>query len=66
MGYQEQRLDINGIDTAVFSAGQGDAVVFLHGAGTLTGFDSLLPLADGCRLIVPHHPGFGASADRSP
>jgi pimeloyl-ACP methyl ester carboxylesterase len=63
MGYQEQRLDINGIDTAVFSAGEGDAVVFLHGAGTLTGFDSLLPLADGCRLIVPHHPGFGASAD---
>ena len=63
MGYQEQRLDINGIDTAVFSAGEGDPLVFLHGAGTLTGFDSLLPLADACRLIVPHHPGFGASAD---
>jgi pimeloyl-ACP methyl ester carboxylesterase len=63
MSYEEQHLDVNGIDTAVFSAGQGDPVVFLHGAGTLTGFDSLLPLAESCRLVVPHHPGFGASAD---
>jgi pimeloyl-ACP methyl ester carboxylesterase len=63
MAYQEQRLDINGIDTAVFSAGEGDSVVFLHGAGTLTGFDALLPIAESSRLIVPHHPGFGASAD---
>ena len=27
------------------------------------GFDELLPLADGARLILPIHPGFGASAD---
>jgi pimeloyl-ACP methyl ester carboxylesterase len=63
MAYQEQHLEINGIDTAVFSAGQGDTVVFLHGAGTLTGFDSLLPIAESCRLVVAHHPGFGSSAD---
>ncbi len=31
--------------------------------GTATGFDALLPLAERFRLIVPHHPGFGASAD---
>ena len=43
--------------------GEGDPLVFLHGAGTLTGFDALLPLAERFRLIVPHHPGFGASAD---
>jgi pimeloyl-ACP methyl ester carboxylesterase len=61
--YREEHLDINGIDTAVFSAGEGDPFVFLHGGGTVTGFDSLLPLAERCRLIVPHHPGFGASAD---
>jgi pimeloyl-ACP methyl ester carboxylesterase len=63
MAFREQRVEINGVDTAVFSAGEGETVVFLHGAGTLTGFESLLPLAEGCRLIVPHHPGFGASAD---
>jgi pimeloyl-ACP methyl ester carboxylesterase len=62
-GYREERLTINGIDTAVFSAGDGDPLVFLHGAGTVTGFDCLLPLAEDYRLIVPHHPGFGASAD---
>ena len=63
MGFHEERYEINGIDTAVFTAGEGEPLVFLHGAGTALGFDSLLPLAERVRLIVPHHPGFGASAD---
>src|SRR5262245_1786586 len=62
-GYTETRVDVNGVDTAVFVAGGGAPVVFLPGGGTATGFDSLLPLARSARLIVPHHPGFGASAD---
>jgi pimeloyl-ACP methyl ester carboxylesterase len=61
--YRESRVNVNGIDTAVFTAGEGDPLVFFHGGGTLTGFDSLLPLAEQFRLVVPHHPGFGASAD---
>lgn len=61
--YSEDRYEINGIDTAVLSAGDGPPLVFFHGAGTATGFDALLPLADRARLIAPHHPGFGASAD---
>ena len=44
-------------------AGDGDPLVFLHGAGTVTGFDALLPLAERFKLIVPFHPGFGPSAD---
>ncbi len=44
---------------------KGDPLVYIHGGGTATGFDALLPLADSRRLIVPHHPGFGASADDS-
>lgn len=60
---REQHLDVNGIDTAVFTAGEGEPLVFFHGAGTITGFDCLLPLAERFRLIVPHHPGYGASAD---
>jgi pimeloyl-ACP methyl ester carboxylesterase len=47
----------------VLTAGEGDPLVFLHGAGTVTGFDALLPLAERLRLIVPFHPGFGPSAD---
>jgi pimeloyl-ACP methyl ester carboxylesterase len=61
--YTEDHYEVNGIDTAVFSAGHGPALVFIHGAGTATGFDALLPLAERARLIVAHHPGFGASAD---
>jgi pimeloyl-ACP methyl ester carboxylesterase len=61
--FSEEHVDVNGIDTAVFTAGDGDPIVFLSGAGTAPGFDGLLALADGHRLLVPHHPGFGSSAD---
>ena len=66
VSFQEQHLDVHGVDTAVFTAGSGDPVVFLHGAGTATGFDCLLPIARDHRLIVAHHPGFGASGDPAP
>ena len=61
--FTQRTLDVNGIETVVLEAGGGEPLVFLHGAGTITGFDSLLPLAERFRLIVPHHPGFGLSAD---
>jgi pimeloyl-ACP methyl ester carboxylesterase len=61
--YREDRHEINGVDTAVFTAGGGPPLVFFHGGGTATGFDCLLPLAERFLLVVPHHPGFGASAD---
>jgi pimeloyl-ACP methyl ester carboxylesterase len=62
-GFEEIRLDVNGIDTLVLTAGAGDPVVFFHGAGTASGFDWLLPIARHFRLIVAHHPGFGRSGD---
>lgn len=61
-GFAEQRHDINGVDTAVYTAGEGDPILVLHGGGTAPGFDELLPLAENARLILPVHPGFGASA----
>jgi pimeloyl-ACP methyl ester carboxylesterase len=63
MAFVEDRFAINGIETVVLSAGEGDPLVFLHGAGTVTGFDALLPLAERFRVVVPYHPGFGPSAD---
>jgi pimeloyl-ACP methyl ester carboxylesterase len=63
MGFRESHADINGIDTAIFTAGEGDPVVVFHGAGTSTGFDCLLPIAENNRLIIAHHPGYGASGD---
>jgi pimeloyl-ACP methyl ester carboxylesterase len=61
--YREERLVIKGIETVVQIAGEGEPLVFLHGAGTVTGFDALLPLAERFQVVVPHHPGFGLSAD---
>jgi pimeloyl-ACP methyl ester carboxylesterase len=61
--FAEERLDVNGVEVAVLTAGSGEPLVFLHGAGTATGFDALLPLAERFRLVVPYHPGFGPSAD---
>jgi pimeloyl-ACP methyl ester carboxylesterase len=61
--YTRDTLTINGIETVVQTAGDGEPLVYLHGAGTVTGFDALLPLAERFKLIVPFHPGFGASAD---
>ena len=61
--FAKQSLSVGGIQTSVLSAGQGEPVVFFHGAGTFTGFDFLLPLAERFKLYVPLHPGFGESAD---
>lgn len=61
--FREEHYEVDGIDTAVLTAGEGEPLLFLHGAGTASGFDALLPLAGHARLIVPHHPGYGRSAD---
>src|SRR5262252_7401706 len=62
-GFAEERYTVNGVDVVVETAGDGPPLLFFHGAGTLTGFDALLPLAERFRLIAPYHPGYGPSAD---
>jgi pimeloyl-ACP methyl ester carboxylesterase/mannose-6-phosphate isomerase-like protein (cupin superfamily) len=62
-GSTRQSLEISGVETIVYSLGSGPPLVFLHGAGTFPGFDALRGLADGHRLIIPYHPGFGESGD---
>lgn len=61
--FERHEYKINGVGVVVLTAGSGEPAVFLHGAGTLTGFDFTLPLAEGFKLIVPVHPGFGESDD---
>ncbi len=63
LGFREERMEVDGVDTAVLIAGEGEPLVYLHGAGTAFGYDHLLPLAKRSQLVVPHHPGFGRSAD---
>jgi pimeloyl-ACP methyl ester carboxylesterase len=49
----------------VLSAGDGPPLLYFHGAGTIMGFDALLPLAERFRVIAPYHPGYGRSGDDS-
>jgi pimeloyl-ACP methyl ester carboxylesterase len=61
--FTRRKLKINGIDTVVLEAGSGSPLVFLHGAGTVTGFDFAAAWSRKFRVIIPYHPGFGPSAE---
>ena len=63
MEFKEEHHDVNGVDAAVLTAGEGEPLVFFHGGGVLEGFDCFGPLAERYRLLVPYHPGFGPSGD---
>lgn len=60
--YTSDHLDILGARVHVRRAGEGEPLLFLHGAG---GVPVWLPfyarLAEHFEVIVPDHPGFGAS-----
>jgi pimeloyl-ACP methyl ester carboxylesterase len=62
-GFKKETLKINGVDTVVHTAGQGEPLLFLHGAGTFHGYEFAKPWADKFRVIHPYHPGFGESGD---
>ena len=61
---QASTVKIRDVSIKLHRAGKGEPVLFLHGAGGLMQwlpfFDAL---ADGYELLVPEHPGFGASDD---
>jgi pimeloyl-ACP methyl ester carboxylesterase len=60
---KREQLNVDGVKTVVYSAGTGEPILFLHGAGTVDGFDFMEPWADKFRVIAPYHPGFGESDD---
>jgi pimeloyl-ACP methyl ester carboxylesterase len=62
-GFDRAEHDINGIRTVVHSIGSGPMLVFLHGAGTFTGFEAARAWAAKRRVVIPYHPGFGDSGD---
>ncbi len=61
--FKKETFVVNGADTVVYSAGDGEPLVFLHGAGTFHGFEFAKPWAERFRVIHPYHPGFGESGD---
>jgi pimeloyl-ACP methyl ester carboxylesterase len=62
-GFEREIHTVNGVKTVVLTAGRGEPLVFLHGAGTWHGFKFALPWAEKYRVIIPFHPGFGESGD---
>lgn len=64
MPAQATTVKIRDATIKIHRAGAGQKILFLHGAGGLAQwlpfFDAL---ADGYELLVPEHPGFGASDD---
>lgn len=61
--FKKETLKINGVDTVVYTAGQGEPLLFLHGAGTFHGFEFAKSWAEKFKVIHPYHPGFGESGD---
>lgn len=59
--FETLEYEIGGVRTVVKAIGQGQPVLFLHGAATLEGFDFAAGLADRFRMLVPSHPGMGFS-----
>ena len=60
--FTETHIDVNGVDTAVLTAGEGEPLVFFHGGGIVEGADCFLALAERFRVVVAYHPGFGGTA----
>jgi pimeloyl-ACP methyl ester carboxylesterase len=63
MKFNHESISVNGVKVSMLTAGEGEPLVFWHGAGTWHGFDFALPWASRFRVILPFHPGFGDSAD---
>src|ERR1700721_1036038 len=63
MQFQRESILVNGVKVAMLTAGEGEPLMFWHGAGTWHGFDFALPWASRFRVMIPFHPGWGDSAD---
>src|SRR6202035_1778428 len=61
--FKKETLNITEVDRLLYTAGDGEPLLFLHGAGTFHGYEFAKPWADKFHVIHPYHPGFGESGD---
>lgn len=59
--FERTEMSIGETTAIVYTAGRGEPLLFLHGAGTFHGFEFALPWTKQYRVIVPYHPGWGES-----
>lgn len=58
---RETSVDVNGLKLRVLEGGEGEPVLYLHGAGGANWYPLLETLAQTRHVIAPEHPGFGRS-----
>lgn len=57
-----ERIDVGGVSLEILTAGEGPPLVFLHGGDYFAQHREFFErLARRWRVVVPRHPGFGAS-----
>jgi pimeloyl-ACP methyl ester carboxylesterase len=61
---EETFVEVRGTRVQLFADGQGEPLVFLHGAGGGAWTPGLARLAEQYHVYAPVHPGFGQSDDR--
>jgi pimeloyl-ACP methyl ester carboxylesterase len=60
MLYVQHKTTVHGVESRMLRGGTGDTVLFLHGAGGLSGWlDYFDRLAHRFDVLAPEHPGFG-------
>ena len=64
-GFERRQIKVNGADVVLFAGGAGEPLVFLHGAGTASGFNFAASWAQKFQVYLPYHPGFGESPDNA-
>ena len=64
MNVENRFCQVSGVKVHLRQAGQGRPLLFLHGAGGVTGWNPFFEqLAQGSQVWAPDHPGFGRSDD---
>lgn len=63
---EREMVAVAGRETAYFTGGDGEPLVFMHGGGIVEGVACFSPLADRFRFIAPQMPGFDRTELRPP
>ena len=63
LGFERVVINVQGVEQVFYTAGDGPALFYFHGASTFHGFDFARDWLNDFRVYLPYHPGFGESAD---
>ena len=62
-GFERREIDLVGVRTVYYEAGQGPVVLYFHGGGAFHGVQFAKSWTKHFRVICPFHPGFSESDD---